>query len=327
MSTKIEQLGGMLEKVFIQLPSNNKGGKPLTYSHSSFVVFFIVVLYKRIFAFKAMTKYAKIHYATFGFKSAPDRRTIRRRFVDLPKLLMFAIPHLAKHSLKYAYSTFHFRFAFVDKSVFRSLGGIWHKKHMLLGIVPHKSIDTAASWAKSAYHNWRFGYGLHIICNENRFPISACVTTACVKDHSLLTQLLEHLHDYIGILVGDRGYFAIRNLKAVYEKWGILVQTPNIFENFKNTARNWFKTIYNNLVRTTQAGHLYKKRKPSIEPVFSIIKELFDLQGNNQLPYKSLKYVQPFLLITVIMVQLLMIDNFLNKRDLACTVTFFTVFR
>lgn len=105
------------------------------------------------------------------------------------------------------------------------------------------------------------------------------------------------------------------------------MQTPCVFENFKNTTRNWFKKVYNDLVKTTQAGCLYKKRKPAIEPVFSIIKELFDLEGNNQLPYKSLKYNQAFLLITVILVQLLMIDNFLNNRDLASTETFMSVFR
>jgi Transposase DDE domain len=327
MSTKLIILIGLLDKVFVRLPKNEKGGKPLKYSHSVFIVFFMVVLYKRIFRFQTMEKYAKLNYAVFGFPNPPNRKTIRRRFLGLPKILAFAIPHLAIESLKYSYDTFHFRFAFVDKSVFRSLGGLWHKKHMILKVVPHSSIDTEASWAKSAYHNWRFGYGLHIICNQYRFPISACVTTASVKDHALLSTLLTHLHSYIGILVGDKGYFAITSMKAIYEKWSILVQTPSIFENFKNTTRNWFKKVYNDLVRTTQAGWLYKKRKSSIEPVFSIIKELFDLEDNNQLPYKSLKYNQAFLLMTVIMLQLLMIDNFVNKRELASTETFMSVFR
>jgi Transposase DDE domain len=327
MSTKLIILMSLLDKVFALYPKSNKGGKPLKYSHSSFIVFFMVVLYKRMFRFKTMEKYAKINFAIFGFSNAPSRKTIRRRFLDLPQVLAFAIPHLAIEGLKYSYEIFQFRSAFVDKSVFRSLGGIWHKKHMLLNIVPHPSIDTEASWAKSAYHNWRYGYGLHLICNQYRFPISACVTTASVKDHTLLDTLLTHLHQYVGVLVGDKGYFAIKSIKAIYEKWFILVQTPSLFENFKNTSRNWFKTKYNDLVRTTVAGWLYKKRKPAIEPVFSIIKELFDLGGENQLPYKSLKYNQSFLMMTVIMLQLLMIDNFENKRDFASTETFMTVFR
>lgn len=132
MSTKLIFLIGLLDKVFARLPKNEKGGKPLKYSHSVFIVFFMVVLYKRIFRFKTMEKYAKLNYAIFGFPNPPSRKTIRRRFLELPKILAFAIPHLAIESLKYSYDTFHFRFAFVDKSVFRSLGGIWHKRHMIL---------------------------------------------------------------------------------------------------------------------------------------------------------------------------------------------------
>lgn len=327
MSTKLAFLVALLAKVFDKLPKSSKGGKPLTHSHASFVVFFMVVFYKRIFRFQTMEKYAKVHYATFGFTRAPNRSTIRRRFLALPQLLGFAIPHLAIESLKYSYEQFHFRFAFVDKSVFCSLGGIWHKKHILLNVVPHPSIDTAASWAKSAYHQWRFGYGLHIICNEYRFPISACVTTACVKDYTLLDTLLTYLHPYIGCLVGDRGYFCMKQLKAIYDKWGIFVLTPSIFENFKDSVRNAFKKIYNDLAKTVQAVCLYQKRKPTIEPVFAIIKELFDLQGNKQLPYKSLPYNQAFLLCTVIFLQLLMIDNFINKRHFADTNTFLAFFR
>lgn len=69
-----------------------------------------------------------------------SRKTVRRRFLELPKILAFTIPHIAIESLKYSYDIFHFRFAFVDKSVFRSLGGIWHKKHMTAKIVPHSSV-------------------------------------------------------------------------------------------------------------------------------------------------------------------------------------------
>ena len=215
MSTKLQILISLLDKVFLKLPKNKKGGKPLKYSHSVFIVFFMVVLYKRIFRFKTMEKYAKANYKTFGFCDAPDRKTIRRRFLELPKILTFAIPHLAVESLKYSYDTFNFRFAFVDKSVFRSLGGIWHKKQMEKGIVPHSSIDTEASWAKSAYHKWRFGYGLHVICNQYRFPVSACVTTACVKDHTLLSILLKHLHQSIHHLADEMhrsNFYQIWNL-------------------------------------------------------------------------------------------------------------------
>ena len=60
MSTNLIILIDLLDKVFIQLPKSKKGGKPLKYGHFIFIVFFIVVLYKRIFRFKTMEKYAKV---------------------------------------------------------------------------------------------------------------------------------------------------------------------------------------------------------------------------------------------------------------------------
>ncbi|MBL7813570.1 MAG: transposase [Saprospiraceae bacterium] len=247
--------------------------------------------------------------------------------MELPEVLQFLIPHIAIHCRALNFSTFGFSFAFIDKSVFRAKGGTWHKNDMKIGRVPHPSIDTEGSWAKSAYHGWRFGYGLHIICNQLRFPICAWVTTACVKDHSLVEQLLAYLNQYIGILVGDRGYFALRTMKKIYQKWGILMHTPNISENEVQIAKDWFKKIYNDLVKTVQARWLYKQRKPSIEPVFALIKELFDLEGKAELPYQKLKYVQPFLMTATLTVQLLMYDNFLNHRDLGNTEPFFATFR
>lgn len=93
--------------------------------------------------------------------------------------------------------------AFVDKSIFKAKGGIWHKNHIKLNIIPHKSIDSEASWGFSPYHKWRFGYGLHLIANENRFPIVACVTTAKIKDYLQVPILLNYVSHKIGVLVGD----------------------------------------------------------------------------------------------------------------------------
>ena len=327
MSTKLEFLHDFLTRIFATEAKNPKGGKPFTHSKASFVLFFVIMFYKRIYAFRTMEKYCVIHFKEFGFREAPCRRTIKRRFVALPTILQFLIPQIAQYCKSLDFSTFGFSFAFVDKSVFRALGGLWHKKDMLINRIPHPSIDTDASWSKSAYHGWRFGYGLHLICNQLRFPISACVTTACVKDHTVLEALIAPVSQCIGIIVGDKGYFALRSLQKIYQRWQILIQTPDVFENVSQKPKDWFKRIYNRLVQTTQAGWLYKKRKPSIEPHFSLIKELFELQGNKQLPFQKLKYIRPFLLLTVLTMQLMMYDNFVNNRELGKTDDFLTFLR
>jgi hypothetical protein len=327
MSTKLPLFLNVLTTLFALFPKNPKGGKPLTHSHSSFVLFFLVMFLKRIHEYQTMEKYLKVHFKAFGFPSAPSRKTIQRRFDKLSILLDFLIPKFADYCSKLDYSLFGFSFCFIDKSVFRALGGLWHKKDMQTGRVPHPSIDVEASWAKSAYHQWRFGYGLHVICNRNRFPISACVTTASVKDYTLLEKLIKPLKDSIGLVIGDKGYFAVSFLQKVYEKWAILVQTPSLFENVSEKKKDWFKRIYNRFVQTVEAQLTYQQRKPSIEPCFSLIKELFELNWEQQLPFKGLKSNEAFLMTTVFGIQLLMYDNFQTKQDLRKTEAFLQFFR
>ncbi len=60
---------------------------------------------------------------------------------------------------------------------------------------------------------------------------------------------------------------------------------------------------------------------------FSLIKQLFDLEGEKQLPYKGLNKVTSFLMLTPLAVQLLIRDNHIHKRDWASTEAFLTAFK
>lgn len=152
---------------------------------------------------------------------------------------------------------------------------------MLLKVVPHSSIDTEASWAKSDYHGWRFGYGLHLICNRNRLPLMATVTTAATKDYTLLETLIAPLQHRLGIVVADSGYFAQHFLEAIYQRFSVLVITPCLFKIKEGMSA--FKKYYNEMTGSVIGQLTYRRRKPSIEPTFAHIKELTQLIGTNQL--------------------------------------------
>ena len=196
MNSKLAILSEFLQSVYP--PVARRRGKPLHYSWPSLVLFCMVRLLKGIHSFKAMAAYAQQHYAWFGWQSAPCRQTLARRFEALPAVVYRLMPLVAQAAQQGQPSVFSFRWAFIDKSVFRAKGGLWHHKHRLLGLVPHPSIDTDASWAKSAYHGWRFGYGLHLVCNQARFPLACRVTTAAQKDFTQLVPLLVHFAQYLG---------------------------------------------------------------------------------------------------------------------------------
>lgn len=314
MLTNLNIVLTFLEKCESKILIKRKRGKPQNFSNASMIIFFVQMMLKKIYTFQGMSKYATTHYVSYGWVKPPARKTIRRRFLSLPAVLQVFMPQIAKECDVLNHKIFGFSWAFIDKSIFRAMGGIWHKVHMKLGVIPHSSIDADASWGYSPYHRWRFGYGLHLIVNQHRFPIMAAVTTAKTKDYNLVETLIKPLLDKIGVLVGDAGYFAVRTLKKIYVL-GVFLYTRKIFEKPKTA----FKTIYNDLLETSQAQWLYKYRKPSIEPTFSLIKELFDLNKDKQLPYRGLAKVSSFLMIAVLTIQLLMFLNFTLGKPLAST--------
>lgn len=324
MSTNLLEILQFLQRCYATYEKKRGRGRPLVYTHASMTLFFMAMALKRIYSFKGMAKYARQHYEDFGFPSAPSRKTIRRHFLGLPACIHWLLPEVVRQCQELDYPTFRCSWAFVDKSVFRALGGIWHKKHMIQGIVPHPSIDTDASWAKSAYHGWRFGYGLHLICLQNRFPVAAWVTTASIKDHSQIFKLCEAIKNMVGIIVGDAGYQCLKVIQPLFDNFGILLQTPKIFTTY---VKKPFVKWYNIMVQLEQAKYLYRHRKPSIEPCYSLIKEIFDLQKDKQLPYKGIDKVSAYLMIGPLTVQLLMRDNFIHHRPWASTEAFLNAFK
>jgi hypothetical protein len=294
-------------------------GGEYVYQQSAFILFFIIMMIKKVHKKKAMARYAKAHFAEFGWEKAPSRQTIRRRFKQLPLVLQWLMPEVAIAAGDLD-ERFKFRFGFIDKTIFRALGGLWHKKDIKIGRVPHPGIDTDASWGKSAYHGWRFGYGLHMIVNKFRFPLAVSVTTAKVKDETQVTGMARQLKNQLLVLVGDKGYQAIRVVWQVWQGHQVFLLTNAVYKTFSK-----YKDWYNQTLERMDFNWLYFQRKPSVEPAFSLVKELFDLKGQSQLPYKGLNMVVPYLMITAITVQLMMIYNAIHEYPLGCTTEFKTI--
>lgn len=322
METNIVILISYLDKVFEKIAFKAQRGQKVFYSRGSFIVFFVIMGLKKVHTFKGMHKYAQKNYTYFGWTKCPTRKTIKTRFEKLPALLQVVIPEIALFFSGF-HTRFDFRWVFIDKSVFRSLGGIWHQNQKKEGLIPHNSIDIEASWAKSDYHGWRFGYGLHLIVNQYRFPIAATVATASDKDYSFVETLIKNVHHKIGIIVGDKGYFSIKIIELLNETYRILLQTNKMFAQ---SCISKLAIYYNDMIKTAQAQYLYKFRKPSIEPTFALIKELFHLTDENQLPYKGLNRVSAYLLVCTVTLQLMMYHNFKNNINLGDTTTFRTCF-
>lgn len=320
MDAKIEILHQFLQGLW-PVPAPRRG-KPHRYSWPSMLLFFLVMLLKGTHRYKAMACYAAQHHQAFGWPTAPSRKTLARRFEGLPALVFRLMPLVAQAASSLEGRLFGFRWAFIDKSVFRARGGVWHRAQRLLGILPHRSIDPEASWAKSAYHGWRYGYGLHLVCNAHRFPLACSVTTAAAKDTTQMVPLLAGLVHSLGLVVADAGYVALHLLEKLSRCWGLFVLLPARFR-----AKAEWQQQYNLLANTPQARLLYKQRKATVEPAFALIKEVFCLSGENQLPYRGLNKVKPYLMMAAFSVQLMMYYNYRNNHHLASTQAFFNDYK
>ena len=260
-----------------------------------------------------MADYAQVHYRRCGFTAPTSRKTLRRRFLALPAFLHSFMPEVASQA-GVLDERFRFRSAFVDTSLFRALGRLWHKKHMKQGLVPHRSIDTEASWGKSPYHRWRFGYGLHGLATRLRFPVMVVVTTARAKDYHQLLGLLTPLARGCQLVIGDAGYRSIRVIMEVWKRLRIFVLTRTSCKG-ESAQKAW----YNRMLAHASVAVLYSRRKPAIELVFSILKELFSLQGEQQLPYKGLAKVEAYLMLVTASLQVMMLFNSIHQPRLQAT--------
>jgi hypothetical protein len=68
--------------------------------------------------------------------------------------------------------------------------------------------DQDASWGKSAYHGWVYGYSLHLSCNRSDFLKLVQVETVSLDESMVVDQKKDALFTfYPEAVVGHNAYF------------------------------------------------------------------------------------------------------------------------
>ena len=86
-----------------------------------------------------MADYVRYHYTRFDFASVPSRKTIRSRFIEMPGFVRWLLPYTVRE-VSQIDECIYLRIGFIDKSIFKALGGIWHKKYKPVASVTTTSI-------------------------------------------------------------------------------------------------------------------------------------------------------------------------------------------
>jgi hypothetical protein len=295
----------------LYIESHKKQGRPYTYSQISMLYFFVSMMLKGINTFKGMAEYIAIHYKEYSFNSPPSRKTISRRFKALGTFLEFFIPFISENIKTLDYRFYAQEVAYIDKSNFWTGGGLWHSKQKKEGVFPPVQFDKEATWTFSKFQQWVFGYGLHLIVNRNKLPLAVTVETASIKETSQIAKLLQSLLITPLLLVADNGYRDIKYIEDTFNNFDCFLLIPKPYK-----THSLIKDNYSDIVKTKVAKFVNSRRKFTIEPVFSLIKQLFNLKKKSKLPYDNLIKNRSFIMITVFTIQFLMIFNSIYQLNL-----------
>ena len=288
-----------------------------TYKYREMIIFFILMQCRRIYEFKTQKRWLDAHpeiMTLLAFETAPHRTTLSRQYKKLGDVVTEFAAFVGDRvaDLDEAFNNNHL---VEDKSLFKASGPVWHQSDRQEGRIPPnlRRLDTDATWSKSGYQGWVYGYGLHLTCTEEAFPKMVHVETASVADGDILDQKAPFILNQLqaeNLTADDRYTKAIRIRNWI--KQGTILITP---------ALRWlngrYAQAYHQFLAEAESQHHLKKRKTSVEPLFDLIAKVIGANGpQKQLPVQKLVNVRTVLALGAFTVQISMIMNSIWGRPL-----------
>lgn len=281
-----------------------------TYKYREMIIFFMLMQFRRIYEFKAQHRWLDVHpeiRAVLKLETVPHRTTLSRQYKKLGEVVSEFAAFVGNQvaDLDEAFANTHLA---EDKSLFKANGPVWHQSDRQAGRIPKKlrRLDTDATWGKSGYQGWVYGYGLHLTCTEAAFPKLVQVETAAVADSVVLDQkaefILNQLHP-ASLTADDRYTKALRIRHWVRQ--GTLLITPAL-----RWVKGRYAQAYHQLLTEPDIQTRFKKRNTSVEPLFDLIAKVIGTPSRQkELPVQKLVNVRTVLALGTLTVQIAMIMN------------------
>ncbi|HEX8537222.1 MAG TPA: transposase [Cystobacter sp.] len=198
-------------------PAKRGRGRPVVYSERLFLKVLVFMILRRLHRVhevwavleQAEEEIVQLRAHLFGPGPMPSRRTLERRLERLPERLPSQLCCLGQHLVRLYQPWAHSgRAVAIDSTVLRAQGAPWHQKDRKAGRVPNTSIDTDASWTKSGWHGWVFGYKLHVVgtVSDLWIPLAARLRPASEADNVVGADLLRELPPEPRFVLADSAY-------------------------------------------------------------------------------------------------------------------------
>jgi len=297
---------------FEQQEMNDKAkpGSPFTFSQKCFIVLFVILQFRRIFKFKAQKRWLEEHpkmLTLLQWPRVPHRTTFSRRYKALGLVIEAFITFVGERSIDLGdeFANYHL---VEDKSLCKAQGPVWHQSDRKAGRIPDKlrHLDTDATWGKSAYQGWVYGYGLHTTCTEAAFPKLVQTETAAVKESVVIEVKSETILTRLRPLTlsADNGYAKAMRIRN-WAKQGVILLTP---------ATKWvkgrFAQDYHRFLKRPENRQRLRCRRTSVEPFFDLMAQVLGCQGQHkQLPIQKLPNTRTCLALATLSIQIAMIVN------------------
>lgn len=299
-------------EAFVQSSSEVvKLGTPYTYENQSMIMFFMWMQFKKIYRFKTQWRWLTKHHEALSilkWKAVPHRVTLSRRYKVLYSLIQELIAFIGESSeaLGDDMSLKHLN---EDQSLFKAQGTVWHQSDRKQGRIPDKlrNLDTDATWSKSGYHGWVYGYGLHLTTNAAGFPILIEVETASFSEKQAIERkqdrIVHHLKPHN--ICGDDAYTQAMRIRR-WAKQSVIWVVPAL--RWKNGR--YAQAYHQFLKQDSEIAMILCQRKTAIEPIFDLIAKLLGTTGKQKQLFKqNIQNVRTHLALAVLSLQVAMIAN------------------
>ena len=270
----------------------------------------MLMQFRRIYEFKAQHRWLSAHpevWVLLNLETIPHRTTLSRQYKRLATVVTEFVAFVGNQvsDLDEAFANTHLA---EDKSLFKANGPVWHQSDRQEGRIPPKlrHLDTDATWGKSGYQGWVYGYGIHITCTESAFPKMVQTETAAVADSDVLDQkadfILKQLH--LATLTSDDRYTKALRIRRWISR-GVLLVTP---------ALRWlngrYAYAYHQLLVQPDIQQRFRKRKTSVEPFFDLVAKVIGTTSlQKELPIQKLVNVRMVMAFATLSVQIAMTLN------------------
>ncbi len=285
-------------------------GRPFVYQHQALIVFFTIMQQRHIVQFKTQHRWLLQHATErqlIGLTNVPNRTTLSRRFKALYPVIQDFVAFLGRDTAELDQAFTH-QHLYADKSLFKAHGPVWHQADRQAGRIPDKlrHLDTDATWSKSGYHGWVYGYGLHLVCTSSGFPVLVQVETGTVAESTVLDAqapaILETLRPTS--LSADNSYTQARRIRA-WARQQVILLTPAL-----KWQKGRYAIAYHQFIRQPENAAQLKRRRSAIEPVFDLVAKILGTTARQkQLPIQKLANVRTCLALAVLTLQVAMIAN------------------